>query len=161
MAWIPVRPAIATRKGLAARANPMATNRLARAAQVALGPVAHAQAVRVRGAHVPMATVAQVAAPVIADRVAKVATAQAMAKVVRHAPHVRMDIRATRQTSRPTTPIRVASTPMANARVAIAPRVIVRARDHAPVVRAARIPAVLVDRNPVAHAAAIAEESSK
>ena len=168
MALIPARQAIATRTVPAARASPMATSRLAHADQVVHGQVVPDRAVRARMARVLMeigrrVTVAQVAVPVIAARVAKAATVPVPvgATVVQHAPRVRTDIRAMPRIFRPTTPIQAVSTPMANARAAIALPVIVRARDHGPVVRAARSQAVPVDRNRVAHAAAIAEESSK
>lgn len=152
MAWTPAHPAIAIRKVLAARANPMATNRLARVAPVVRGPVVHAQAVRV-----PMATARPVAMPVIAARVGKVATVQARAKGVQHVPRVRMDIRVTRRTSRPIMPTPATSIRMANVHVEIARLAIVLAKAHAQVGRADQSPAARVDRSLVAHAVAIAE----
>lgn len=162
MALIPARPAIAIRTVPAARASPMATSRLARAALAVHGLMVPVPAVRARVGRVPMGielrvTVAQVVVPVIAARVAMAATVRLKATVVQHAPRVRTDIRAMPRISHPTTPIRAASTRMANARAAIALQVIVRVRDHDQVVRAARSPAVPADRNRVAHAAAIAE----
>ena len=161
MAWIPVLPVIAIRMALAARANLMATSPLVHAARVAHVPaavqVAHAQAVRARVARALMATVVLVVTPVIAAHAVKAVTAQVRVRVAQHVPRVRMDIRATRQISRPITPIQAASIRTANARVAIALPLIVQAKDHVPVVRVARSPVVPVDRNQAAHAAAIAE----
>ena len=108
------------------------------------GPVVPVQVVRV-----PMATVAPAAMQVIAARVAMVATARARAKDVQHVPRVRMDIRATRRTSRPIMPTPAASIRMANVHVGIARLEIVLAKAHAQVVR--------VDRSLVARAAGIAE----
>lgn len=157
MAWIPVRPVIATRKVPAAHANPMATSLPARVDLVVHGQVAHVRAVRARVARVPMVIVALAAVPVIAVRVAKAATVLARAKVVQHVPRARTDIRAMPRISPPITPIRAASTRMANARAATALPAIARARDRAQVVRAVRSRVAHVDRNQVVHAAVIAE----
>lgn len=135
----------------------MATSRLVHVAPAVRGLVVLVQVVHARVVRDLMANVAPVEMPVTADRVVKVVMDRVKPKVVQHD---RMDIRATRHTFRPTTPIRAGSIRTANARVAIAPLAIGLARDHAPVVREDLNPAVHVDQSPAARAAATAESSS-